>query len=139
MAFTPTHQAVFVQQPLAGVAQLLPADTTTKKTFITATANGDKIVSITVATTETALAHDIQFFLLRGGVSYLLITVTIPVNAGLIGTVAPINVFSNWILPTDNDGQKYLYLESGDVIQVAALSTVNTGKEVDFVATRGAL
>ena len=132
------HQGTYVQLPKCGLAQILPADTTARKTLITASADGNKVVAISAINTEVISDRLLQFWVSRGGVFFLLNTVNVPLTSGSVATVAPVNIFANWTgLPVDNDGQKYLYLESGDVLSVASTGTVATLKEVDVVAVYG--
>lgn len=133
MTATPT----FIQTPKAGLAQILPADTTTKKTLLTAGASGMKVTAVNVASTDTA-NRILQMWIVRAAVNFLQQTQTITALAGNDGVVAPINMFTNWPgLPTDNDGQKYLLMESGDTLQVATTTTVTAAKEVDITAVAG--
>ena len=134
-----SHSGTYVQLPKCGLAQILPADTTNRKTLITAGADGNKVTGISAINTDTVNDRLLQFWVSRGGVFFLLNTVNVPLTSGNVATVPPVNIFSNWSgLPLDNDGQKYLYLESGDVLSVASTGTVATLKEVDVIAVHGA-
>lgn len=133
MASTPT----LIQTAKLGASQILPADTTTKKTVVTAGASASKVVGFGVASTDSA-ARIAQLWMLRGGVLYLVNTKSITALAGNDGTVAPVDLLDNipW-LPIDNDGQKYLLVESGDVLQWNATTTVTAAKELDALAVFG--
>lgn len=132
-----SHQGTYVQLPKLGLAQILNADGASRKTLVTAGADGNKIVGISASSTDS-LDRLIQFWVLRGGVFFLLNTVSLLANSGFVGTSPPINVFTNWgSLPVDNDGQAYLYLESGDVLSVASTTSVVSLKELDIFAVHG--
>ena len=83
-----TATPIFPQTVKNYVAQILPADTTTKKTLVTGATNGTKIESITVASTDTS-ARDLLLYLTVSAVDYLLGTVAIPINSGQRMMVSP--------------------------------------------------
>jgi hypothetical protein len=113
------------------------------KTLFTAGANGSKVVSIMVNTTDNTATHLLVLVLQRGGVNYTLIYYTLPVNVGGDGATAgidllaggPANLFVG--LPVDNDGQRYLFLESGDSLQLLYNTALTAGKSI-YVTTVGA-
>lgn len=131
MAVTATP--VFVQTPKISVGSLTNSDAAnTKKTVCTAGANGTKVVSLIATSTETANARIAQIWLTRSAVSTLLGSVNIPANAGFDGIVYSVNMFSLIAeLPRDNDGQRYLFLESGDTLQYSCTTQVAAAKQVD--------
>lgn len=137
---TITHLPALVQLGQMPAVQILPADASNRKVLITGSANGDKIVSVMGTSTDSVSARDVQVWLQKAGagVFYLLITVSIPANSGNTNALFPIQLFTNWSLPTDNDGQKYLFVEPTDVITIASTTTVTAAKEMDFWAVRGA-
>ena len=133
-----SHQGTYVQLPGLGLVQILIGDTTARKTLVTGGTNGSKVTAISMTCNETGAARDVQFWVARGGVFYLLDTVTAPITSGSVGTTPPVNVLSNWTgLPLDNDGQKYFYLASADVLSAASLITMSAGKELDVMAVYG--
>jgi len=135
-----SNTAVFPQTPKRGMVQVANADGTTKKTVVTAGANGSKIVAVTAASDDTG-NRTFNIYVTRSGTSYLLGTVTIPTLAGTDGSAPGIDILgggtTNQIpgLPVDNDGQRYILLESGDTLQ-AALTTgaVTAAKTVHLSA-----
>lgn len=134
-----THAGVFAQTPKITPAAFTNADSAnTKKTIVTAGSDGSKVVAVTATSTETANARVAQIWLTRSATSYLLASCNIPVNSGFDGTVATVNLLSLFTgLPTDNDGQVYLFLESGDTLQASTTTQVASGKEVDITAIFG--
>lgn len=135
MAFTATP--VIVQTPKIGLTQILPADTTAAKTVIVVGANGAKVTGLIATSTDTA-ARTIQISVVRSAVSYLLGSTTVAIAAGTDGTNLSSNLLSTIPgLPIDNDGQSYLYLETGDTLTVASTVTVTAAKAVSVLATFG--
>jgi len=140
MALTATP--VFPQTPILGVQNFKPADASNLKTVYTAGANGSKVVALTATSTETASARVAQVWITRSAVSYLLTSVNIPVNSGFDGITPAIDLLTQAILPSlpfsggagGFDGQTFLYLQSGDTLQVSMTSTITAGKEIDVLA-----
>lgn len=113
----------------AGV-QILPADTTTKKTVYTGGANGSRIDRISVSSTDTA-AKTLQWYVTVGGTDYHLCDTVIPIGTGYT-TVAGADALAT-ISPTLG----YLVLASGEVLKVAASANVTAAKQIDVVAQLG--
>ena len=133
---TVTATPVFVQTPKITPQTFANADGTTKKTIFTAGANGSKVVAILAGSTDTA-ARTAQLWLTRSAVSYLLGTVVVAIGAGSDGTARTANLMPSTLmdgLPLDNDGQRYLYLESGDTLQVGFTVAVTAAKQIDINA-----
>lgn len=131
-----SNTPVFVKTPKAGVAQILPADTTTAKTVLTAGADGQKIVALLATSTDTA-ARTLQISLVRSAVVYLLGSVTVAIASGTDGTNPSVDLLSTGLivgLPTDNDGQRYFYMESGDTLTVASTVAVTAAKVISLIA-----
>lgn len=109
----------------------------TKKTICTAGSSGSKVVAIVVASTDTT-ARVFNLYLNRSSTSYLLGSVTVSVTAGSDGATATANLFSGLsALPKDNDGQSYLFMENGDILQANNATQVTSGKEVDVTVIFG--
>lgn len=136
---TGTATPIFPQTVKSYTAQVLPADTTTKKTLVTGATNGTKIESITVASTDTA-ARDLQLWLTVSAVDYLLATVSIPANSGNTNALPAVDILrsAQWPgLSYDASGNKMFYIASGAVLKIATLATVTAAKEIDAVASGG--
>lgn len=133
---TVTATPVFVQTPKITPAAFTNADSAnTKKTIHTAGTNGSKIVGVSATSTDTS-NRTAQLWLTRSATSYLLGSFVVNTLAGTDGTNPAMNLFSGFLmqLPADNDGQKYLFLESGDTLQVSFTTQVTSAKEIDVVA-----
>lgn len=136
---TGTATPIFPQTIKGGVAQILPADTTTLKTLVTPGANGSKVDSISVTSTDTA-TRDVQLWITVTAVNYLLGTVNIPIGSGNTNAVPSISLLDSLQTPfirTDNNGNKYLYLPSGGVLSIAVLTTVTAAKAIQAYAQYG--
>lgn len=132
MAVTATP--VFPQTPKSSKVQILNADASNLKTAYTGGSNGSKITGLIAASTDTS-ARDVQIGITNGGTFFILYTVSVPIGAGTVAGTPPVDLLNVTGLPIDNDGQKYLYLQSAsDTLQVKALTTVTTAKEIDINA-----
>lgn len=134
-----TATPIFPQTIKTGVAQIAPADTTTLKTLVSASANGTRIDNIFVSSTDSS-AKDLQFVITISAVDYVLGTLSVPANSGFNNAVPTLSVFAHSqfaALNTDQNGNKHLFLASGAVLKVKSLSTVTTAKVISVVAQCG--
>jgi hypothetical protein len=113
----------------AGV-QIVPADTTAKKTVYTGGTNGSRIDLLAVSSTDTA-AVTLIWYKTIGGTDYHIGDTVIPIGAGY-GAVALVDAVATLAAILG-----YLVLGSGEVLKVAATATVTTAKQVDVVAQLG--
>lgn len=137
MAVTATP--VFVQTPKVTRTTFLPADTTTAKTIATAGANGSKVVGIQVCSDDT-VARVIQFGITRAATFILLGSINLPTLAGTDGATAAVDGLDAGKmtgLPVDNDGQRYVFLESGDTFQARMAVTITAAKTVSVTVIQG--
>lgn len=132
-----SHQPIFAQTLKLGAVQILPADTTSLKTIYTAAADGSRVNNLLITSTDTA-AKDVQLVLTVSAVDYVLGTITIPANTGFTAAVVSLNMFQHAglvnVLNQDNNGNKYLDLESGAILKIKALTTVTAAKIINIVA-----
>jgi hypothetical protein len=122
-----------------GVGQILNADGTTTKTIFTAGANGSKVESLTISSTDT-VDQDISLYVSRGGTDYLLALMKIPATSGSVNNVPAISGLINTQLPglsQDANGNVILYLQNGDKLSFAAATTITSGKAITAVAVGG--
>jgi hypothetical protein len=127
---------VLVQAPKIGLVQIANADASTQKVVVTAGANGTKVVSLTAASSDTA-ARVLQISVGRGGTNYIIGSVSVPAGAGTNGTSPSVNLLASTLLPglpVDNDGQPYVFLQTGDVLQVSSTTTVTSNTLVHLSA-----
>ncbi len=127
---------VFPQTPKHGLVQCVNADGTNKKTVITAGSNGSKVLSLLGASDDTS-DRTFLVYVTRSGTSYLIGSCLIPDLSGTDGGTDPtVNLLNSTNipgLPVDNDGQRYLLLQSGDTLDVALTTgAVTAGKTVHF-------
>ena len=129
-----TSTPAYLQTVQAPVVQILPADTTTNKTLVTAGTNGTRVYAIYVTSTDTS-ARDIALKKTISGTDYILGTFSIPITAGTINSTPTINLLNHSQLPNlprDSNGNTYLQLKTGTTLTVAALTTVTAAKVISF-------
>jgi len=119
-----------------GKVQIVNADTTTLKTLFTAGADDSNLKAI-IATSDDTSTVNLRVLLTSGGTDYQLGTVRIVTLSGTDGAANNIDVLNSTAfagLPLDANGKRYIPLKNGDVIKVAALATVTSGKTVNVTA-----
>ena len=137
MALTATP--VFVQTPKVTRTTFTSADTTTAKTIATAGANGSKVVGIQICSDDTS-ARAIQFGITRSATFILLGTINLPIAAGTDGAVPAVNGFNPSYmpgLPVDSDGERYIFMESGDTLQAKMVVSITAAKTVSVSVVQG--
>jgi hypothetical protein len=131
---------MYVQTAQSMAAQILPADTTTKKTLYTAGTQGGVVESLGATNTDTAAATVLQLYVNDGSIDHLIGTVNVPISSGNIITVPTVDILRNSQIPQlefDAFGNKVIKLKAGYILKVAATVTVNSGKAVDVVGHGG--
>ena len=127
----------YFNSPKVSNATIVAADTTTAKTVVTAPAGGSKVTGLILASDDTS-ARDIQFGVTQSGGSFYPIgTVTVPITAGTIAATPSVNAINRSTcpgLPLDSDGNPYILLESGDKLEIKALTTVTAAKTISATA-----
>lgn len=111
----------------------------TYKTIYTAGSNGSKIVGINVTTDDGSATHVLTLALTRSATDYTIGAYTLPVSAGSDGSTAGVNLLLGGpntlinALPSDNDGQRYLFLESGDTLRLTFATALTSAKRINVV------
>lgn len=115
----------------------------TYKTIYTAGSGGSKVVAISAMSNDSVNAHPVTVAVNRSSIVYPLVTVNVPTNAGANVTTASVDVLSGGPsalmqgLPRDNDGQKYLFLQSGDTLQATFTNNLNTSANLYITVIAG--
>lgn len=140
MAMTP-NSIITPQSIKTGGVAIVNADSTNKKTLYTGAANGSKLESISITSTDT-VARVLNIYHTIGGTDYFVGTVNVPITAGTDAAItAAVSVLeSNLMLPWiryDSNGRGYLYLANGDILKFAAQVAVTAAKEIDIVCQGG--
>lgn len=131
---------IFYATPKVSAVQIVAADTTTKKTLVTAGANGALVLGIEATTTDTAV-NDVGLYVQIGGAG-----TDFPIGgkrvAALSGDATTANPTAGvqlldvgqmpFLLP---DGS--LQLGAGDVLKAAVQATVTAAKTLTLVAQYG--
>lgn len=136
MAVTATP--IFIQTPKITPQSFIQGTDAagTLKTLFTAGANGSKISAVLCNTTDGTATHLLTLYLTRSAVDYPIINYTLPINVGGDGSTASIDLLaggpSNLLagLPIDNDGQKYILMESGDTLRATFATALTAGKAI---------
>ncbi len=130
---------IFPQTLLSPVVQFTSGTSTTTATQLIGTqSNGIKLEQIIVSSTD--IAHDINLYLQRSGTNYQICTVSIPATSGTIDSVPAVSVLKSSQLPlsTDNNGNPYLYLDSGTALYAAPAVALTSGKVWNILIDAGA-
>ena len=112
-----------------------PGDTTTLQDLLTAGTNGSRINSISVISDDTA-AIVLAVYYHDGTTDFLIGSVSIPTLSGTDGSAPAISLLNATDMPFLGDDLS-LYLEGGDKIRIAALTTITTAKKITLVANYG--
>lgn len=132
MSTTPT----FFGTIKTAVAQILPADASNLVTLYTAPANGGKVESIAGTSSDTS-ARDVSLVITKGGVDYVIGTKTIPITAGQIAATPAVDLLNGTECPwsrLDENGNRFLLLDSGCVLKAKSLTTVTAAKALQIFA-----
>ncbi len=130
---------IFPQALNLGIGVITAANTQTYETAFTAGANGSKIESLVITSTDTS-ARDITINVTRSATNYQLTVLSIPATAGIADNVPSVNVLGNSQIPglaKDANGNPYLYLKSGDTLTINAPVTLTAAKQVVAFASGG--
>jgi hypothetical protein len=135
-----TATPVFPQSIKNGAVQIANADASNLKTIITPGANGARVDSLLVSSTDTS-ARDLQLVVTKGGVDYILGTLSVPANTGNTNALAMLNALAHAnigpFLSNDLNGNKILMLESGSVLKARTLTTVTSTRFINLFASYG--
>ena len=141
MVFTQNGQGTFVRQPRVSVQNFIQGVdvAATYKTVVTAGPNGSKVVAVIVCSQDTANAHVMSLAINRSATRYPLGSANCAISAGTNGFTPPMDIIQSGPLPlpVDNDGQKYLFLESGDTLDCTFASNLNTSQNLYVTAIFG--
>lgn len=113
-------------------ATIVPADTTTSKTIITADATNGSILTGISVTSDDSAARNLGLYIGLGGVDYLVGTIAVPALSGTDGATPAVNLLSLGSIPGLNpDGS--LALPPGAIVRVASTATITAAKKITIV------
>lgn len=141
MALTP-NSIVTVQTPKLALVQFSTVDTPgVLKQLIQGGANGTKITGIYATSNDAGAAHLATLQIQRSGVNYVGVAVSVAANSGAANGTPPVNLMSTAVwpgLPTDSDGNPFLFLQSTlDILMATYGTTLTTGNIVTAQAVAG--
>jgi hypothetical protein len=131
MAVTATP--IFPQALKTTLIQFAPGDTTVEKDILTAGANGTKIENIIAYSTDTS-DRDLVLYVKSGSPDYAITTIKIPLTAGSVDTIPPINLLASSQFPANVDaqGNRYMYLTASAVLRGACGTTITAAKVINL-------
>lgn len=129
-----TSTPVFPQNIQNWGASFTSADTTTRKTIISAGTNGTKVEFFDFATDEST-SRVFSIYLSDGTNDYQLGVLNVLNAAGNTAALGspPLSVLQGGNFPNfpfDNNGNRFIYLKAGWSIKVACQSTITAAKTV---------
>jgi hypothetical protein len=125
-----TNTPIYPQTISNSGVTIVPADTTTKKTLLTAGVNGAKVEYINVASDDTA-SKNLILYLSDGTNDYLLTWIAIAATSGFTTSIPSVAVLQSTQLPLnyyDSNGNRVLFIKAGWSIKVAVSATMTTAK-----------
>ncbi len=131
----------FVLLSKTAAVQILPADTTTLKTLLTAGANGARVTGVNVVSTDTVAQQVGLYIQLAGaGTDFPLMSKAVPARSGdnslAANVAAAVNLLDLSLLPSRlSDGS--LLLGAGDLLKVASQATVTAAKALTVIGLYG--
>lgn len=134
-----SNAAVFLQTPKAANVQFLAGTDSagTYKTLYTGATNGSKISGLWMTTSDGTATHLVTCQYKSGAVFFGGVSVVTVLSAGFAAGVPAINMMApaNWPgLPTDADGNPYLYLNSADTFQCTFATALTAATVVNLTA-----
>ena len=139
-AAAPTaNSVVTAQTPSRGVVQFLQGTDSagTYKTLYTGGSNGSICKAVVETNNDASATHLITLQIVNGGVKYGGVALTTVVSAGFTTANPPqsLIVSSVWTgLPTDSDGNPYIFLASGDTLQATFATALTTSDLINLYA-----
>jgi hypothetical protein len=131
---------IFPQVIFNAAEKIVNADASNLKTLVIGDADGTRIDSIIITSTETASARDLQFIITRSAVDYIIGTISIPLNSGFTNSINSVQFLTSTnfpVLNVDANGNRFLMLDSGSTLKVKSLTTVTAAKEICIFVSGG--
>ncbi len=116
--------------PFSVGQQFTSADTTTKKTLVTAGSNGSRVDMIACDTNDTT-AVNLAFYIGHSGTDYYIGNVSVPIGSGYT-TVIRVEAIA-----TLSPVLGYIALGPSDTLKVNCVATMTAAKTTDVVAMGG--
>lgn len=122
---------VLVQKPRCEFNLIQTADASTYKAMFTAGASGSKVTSIWVTTNDSTI-RTMLFQTNRSGANTNIFAYNIPASSISTPPASGVQFIGNSLicpgLPIDNDGQPYMFLQNGDILQASISTTATSGR-----------
>jgi hypothetical protein len=139
---------VTLQAPAVGMVQFLQGtdNAGTYKTLFTAgvggtaSSSGSKCNAMWLTTDDGTATHLVTVQVSRGGIRYGGVAVATTLGQGFVNGTPPLNLFAPTIwpgLPLDSDGNPYLQLMAGDLIQATFATALTAATRISIVVSCG--
>lgn len=133
------NSIVTAQTPNRGLVQFLQGTDSagTYKTLYTAGANGSKCFGIIESNNDGTATHVVTLQVVNTAVKYGLEAFTTGLGDGLLTGLPAKNVFAPVALPglpTDSDGNPFLFLASGDTLQATFATALTSTDLINVLA-----
>lgn len=139
---------VTLQAPAVGLVQFLQGTDSagTYKTLFTAgvggtpSSSGSKCNALWLTTDDGTATHVVTVQVSRGGIRYGGVAVTTTLSQGFVNGTPPLNLFAPTIwpgLPLDSDGNPYLQLMAGDLLQATYATALTASTRINLVINCG--
>lgn len=132
------NNPITLQLPTRGLVQFLQGTDVAGvyKTLFTAGADGSKCNGMWLTTDDATATHLVTVELVNTAIKYGGTSITTTLGAGYVTNVAAVDFMSNgaWPgLPTDSEGNPYLFMQSGDTLQATFATALTAGKKINLV------
>lgn len=130
MAVTATP--IFPQTIKNTTITIVNADAQAYKTAYTGGANGSKIESWFVSSSDTS-NRDITINFTISATNFQIAQISIPLTAGTVNTIPAVNILQSAMLPNvqrDAAGNPYMYIASGTTLTINAPISITTAKTI---------
>lgn len=135
MAITP-NSIVTPQSINMGGTTIVNADSTNKKTLLTAGANGAVVRGIYATTDDTSL-NNVSVWVNDGVTDFRIGTTRVAIASGTDGAANAVDLLNSTAIPAlelDSSGNPVLYLKAGWILKASVLVAVTAAKTLTLVA-----
>lgn len=136
---TNSNVPMFVQTIQTWPVQLTISNTTVAVTLITAGTNGSRINGL-FATLSDTTTRDIILSIYNGTTTFQLAQINLPITSGYLNSAPTVNLLNGTQLPNvsvDSNGNPYMDLKAGEILQVAMGTTITTAKTCNVIGWGG--
>jgi hypothetical protein len=131
--FTTTIKTASSSTTAATAWTVSGSTTTNLVSLLTASGNGCRVTSMIFSTTDSAAVNAFIVLNGNGGAGTLSVVgqVNIPLTSGTVASVLAVDGLNPSVtvgLPIDNNGKRFIHMETGDVLYIGVVATMTSGK-----------